>query len=491
MRRRCRISPARSMSDGDRVPNRDGIVPHSDLFDRKLHDATILCDVERLGIFFQTFPERGQDLGQPERAGLVHRHGVQVLDFALDGLVSNLQCRHAAAQLLERHQPLLIGGQKAFHAVSEPGLFLLQGLKTPLARVRLVRRLPSPLQLVFDQGRVVQETENLLPDDRVERVLPEGFLVAKRRSSVAIGVRSIAPVVVDRPGARSSRGAVEPIAAMLAVEQALQKTLDLCSAQGELLVLPEPLFGQGVSFGRHDCRDRDLDPLFPGPIDGSRTLRHPASLEPYGTRDPLSRSALRFSEAGRSPVGRILEDPPDGAPLPAASGLAGRDPFFVQSGRDRTDGQAIHRVERIDLAHHGRLRLMDFVGTGTFLGLRNVPEPVGRSAQDAGLPLLGPMALAPTGSFQDLRPFVFGDHSLELKQETILGSFRLGRPHEDRFDPVPGEFLQILTYPKSRNHEIYSKSSSPFSWIKAFSPRALSSQLIQGRFDGSGILPSR
>ncbi len=193
------------------------MISHGNLFDKKPHDATFLKDVERFGIISQAFPEGGKNLGKPERAGFVYRHGVQGLDFALDRLVANLQCRHATAQFIERHQSLLIGGQKAFHAVSEPGLFLFQGLETPLARIRLARRFPSAIQLVFDQGRVVQETEDLLPDDRVECVLPEGFLVAKRRSSVAIGVRPIAPEVVDRSGARPRRGAVESRAAVLAV----------------------------------------------------------------------------------------------------------------------------------------------------------------------------------------------------------------------------------------------------------------------------------
>ncbi len=129
--------------------------------------------------------------------------------------------------------------------------------------------------------------------------------MAKRRSSVAIGVRPVAPVVVDRSGTRPCGGAVEPVAAVPAVEEALQEALDLRPARRELLVLPEALLGQRERLGRHDLRSRDLDPLLAGPIDGGRPLRHPPSRKPHGPRDLLTGGAFRFPEAGRPPVGRV------------------------------------------------------------------------------------------------------------------------------------------------------------------------------------------
>ena len=213
---------------------------------------------------------------------------------------------------------------------------------------------------------------------------------------------------------------------MPAVEKALEKTFDLRPARRELLVLPETLFGQRERLGRHDRRDGDLDPLLAGPINGGRPLRHPAPLEPHGPGDPLAGRVFCLSEAGGAPVGRILEDPPHRTPLPAFSGLSRRDSLRVQPGRDLSDGQAFPRIERVDLSHHRRLRLEDLVVSRPFLRFLDVPEPVGSAAQHAGLSLLGPMALAPPGPLQDLRPLVFRQHPLHLQKKPFLRRLGLG-----------------------------------------------------------------
>ena len=137
------------------MADRERIVSHGDLFHKKPRDAALFGDVERSRIFLQTFPKRGQDVRKLERGRLVEGHGFQGQDFILGGLSPSLQGRHTLSQLLERHEPFLVGGQEALHAVSQTRLLLCQGFEAPICRVRMPRRLLPPFQLVFDQGRVV------------------------------------------------------------------------------------------------------------------------------------------------------------------------------------------------------------------------------------------------------------------------------------------------------------------------------------------------
>ncbi len=147
----CNRSPA----DRDRMADRERIVSHGDLFEKKPRDAALFGDVDRSRILLQTFPKRGQDVRKLERGRLVEGHGFQGQDFILGGLAPSLQGWHALSQLLERHEPFLVGGQEALHAVSQTRLLLRQGFEAPICRVRMPRCLLPPFQLVFDQGRVV------------------------------------------------------------------------------------------------------------------------------------------------------------------------------------------------------------------------------------------------------------------------------------------------------------------------------------------------
>ncbi len=138
------------------MANRDGIVSHRDLFDKEPYDAAFFGDIEVFRILLQPFSERGQNIRKLERGGLVQGHGLQCLDFVADDLAPSFQGRHALSQFLKRHEPLLIGRQKALHAVPQAYFLLTQVLEAPLGRVRMSRRLLPSFQLLFDQGRLVQ-----------------------------------------------------------------------------------------------------------------------------------------------------------------------------------------------------------------------------------------------------------------------------------------------------------------------------------------------
>ena len=51
------------------------------------------------------------------------------------------------------------------------------------------------------------------------------------------------------------------------------------------------------------------------------------------------------------------------------------------------------------------------------------------------------MTLAAAGPFENLRPFVFGDHALELQHQLIFGRVGMRRFQKDRLDSVTGKLF--------------------------------------------------
>jgi hypothetical protein len=51
------------------------------------------------------------------------------------------------------------------------------------------------------------------------------------------------------------------------------------------------------------------------------------------------------------------------------------------------------------------------------------------------------MSLTAPGTFQDLRPFIFRDHALELNQELIFRAVAWWRFHEQGVDSMAGQLL--------------------------------------------------
>ena len=51
------------------------------------------------------------------------------------------------------------------------------------------------------------------------------------------------------------------------------------------------------------------------------------------------------------------------------------------------------------------------------------------------------MSLAAAGPFENLRPFVFGDHPLELHHQLIFGRVGVRRLQKDCLDPVTGKLF--------------------------------------------------
>ena len=108
---------------------------------------------------------------------------------------------------------------------------------------------------------------------------------------------------------------------------------------------------------------------------------------------------------------------------------------------NRADAQAAHRILVVDQPHDFAFGGIDLVACRGLVGFADVTVAIGCGTQNRDLPGLGAMALAAAGPFENLRPFVFGDHALELQHQLIFGRVGMRRLQEDRLDSVTSELF--------------------------------------------------
>ena len=199
------------------------VLVDQNLLDQQAEDLLALGDVESFGRLAQTLQEAGQGFGQPQHRGLLGRPIPQGLQFALQALLALTQAGHAAAQVVERQQVLLVGGQQTLHALADTGQLAIQfGLTTACRAVRPGRVEPA-VDLLPDQGGVLQQAQHFGPDQVVQQILADRPVVAGWSGQMAVAVRSQAAVVVDLPRTRPGRGPIQRVAALAARDHALQQ----------------------------------------------------------------------------------------------------------------------------------------------------------------------------------------------------------------------------------------------------------------------------
>ncbi len=123
---------------------------------------------------------------------------------------------HSLAQFVERQEVLLIGCQEAVDALAGPRQVPQQGSLALLRRVGCPRRCQPAVELVLDQARILQQADDLGPDNLIEEILADRAVIADRAAEPPPGVRADAAVVVDVAGARPGRRARQGVAALAA-----------------------------------------------------------------------------------------------------------------------------------------------------------------------------------------------------------------------------------------------------------------------------------
>jgi hypothetical protein len=95
-----------------------------------------------------------------------------------------------------------------------------------------------------------------------------------------------------------------------------------------------------------------------------------------------------------------------------------------------------------DAAHHLRLRDVNLVtGMACALCHGDIPISIGSSGHDAHRPLLRLVPFTPPAALKHLGSLIFGNHSLDLKQQFVFGRLAQGTVKEYQRDPSPLEFV--------------------------------------------------
>ena len=437
--RRVRTAAGRAR-DRDGMADGDFVLGDQNLLHEEPDDTLPLGDVQGLGGRAQPRQKAGQGLGEPQ-IGLPILGAIDGgFQLAVQRLFLTAELGRSVAQLVDGDQLFLIGRDQAVDTLADPdqampkvGLALLVGIGD-------AGRLQSPVDLCFHQRRIFEQADQLGPHNVVEQVLAHRTAAAQRAVEIAPGVGTQTAVVGDFAGTGLGRRAIQPVAALAARHQPLRDAGRLGPAPGEDLVLLQALFGEGEGLFADDGRHRDLDPVFSRPLVTDTV----ASGEPVAAAQrphALARRRPGLAEARSSLVRRIAQHRPHHGAFPARTPGGRGNLAFVELAGDRTHAHVIFGVIAVDVANHGRLRFDDFIEGAGVLGFLVVAVAIGRTAEDSHVAASSPMALAATGTLQNLRTLVFRDHPLELDEEMVFGSFHRRRLQEHGLDALAGQLL--------------------------------------------------
>src|SRR5438876_4202740 len=99
------------------------------------------------------------------------------------------------------------------------------------------------------------------------------------------------------------------------------------------------------------------------------------------------------------------------------------------------------------------------------LALLDVAITIRCAAKHVHTASLGAMPFAAPRSLGDLRPLIFGNHSLKLQHEPLLGGFAAGGFQKDRLHTMTGKFLDqqnlisVLTTQAMRDSDLSGDAS--------------------------------
>src|SRR6266536_5741441 len=181
-----------------------------------------------------------------------------------------------------------------------------------------------------------------------------------------------------------------------------------------MVLIPLHLFlRQGKHLFTDQRRHRNFYPLRARPLaPGVVAVERYSSLAMAVS--PLGWPHLLFAITSFSLVSRIAQHLPHHRRVPRCLPSARGHLVFIQQVGNGVDTYSSLRVSFKHPPHHLGLRFNYLViGCGS-ITLAHVPVAVGSRAKHTHRPLSGLVPFPPATAFDDLRPFVFGDHSLEL-----------------------------------------------------------------------------
>jgi hypothetical protein len=97
----------------------------------------------------------------------------------------------------QRQKILLIRGHDAHHALTNPCQVTLQGLLSPFRRRSFLRNFQSAIEFFVDEVRVLQLSDDLRPNNLIEKILTNWSTVANCTFEMTPSVSTETPVVMD------------------------------------------------------------------------------------------------------------------------------------------------------------------------------------------------------------------------------------------------------------------------------------------------------
>ena len=299
------------MAQCDRV----GVDEH--LLHEEPEDLLSFAHVEGLGARSELGAEPTERRGELDVARVVHGGQLQRVEFRRDGPGVALERRHPLAELGQGDQPFLVSAEEPLAVHVQPRLFALQLCGAGPQGVRGLRRVEPAVDLLADQGGVLQQAQDFGPDQVVQQILADRPVIADGALEMAIAVRSQAAVIVELACTRAGRGAIEPVAACAHRPHPLQQgRLDRAARRMPLVAL-QLLLGQreGLLAHRRGRGSRS------SPAAAVRDWRCSGWPEPSRWRSGRVMRwrgrELGLAIAGPPRVGRVAQQSPDRRALPA------------------------------------------------------------------------------------------------------------------------------------------------------------------------------
>ena len=263
---------------------------------------------------------------------------------------------------------------------------------------------------------IAEQLDDVLPDERLHRVLPDWAIgtAAALRESIGVHPRT---AIIGEPAARGAcRVPVEGVAAQLTDQQALEGRGLLGVPGRELPVLFEAFLDQRELSRDNQSGHRNLDPLLPRTRAGAYRMGGNAAALPQAAVHALPLSLVGFLETGRALIRRVAQHVPDRALIPPRLTGAGADPCRGQPAGEGAQRGPFFGIPAEHLAHHDGLGLDHLIPRGRSLGFAHVAIAERRPGQGVHQARLGAMSFTPPRALTDLRLLVLCDHALELEQ---------------------------------------------------------------------------
>ena len=107
-----------ALRDRNAMANGDGVVSNQDVFHNEPDDSLTLNDAQRISSPVQAVEKRGDGLREAKEGRPIVGLVSDCLQFDAERLFALAQRRHTLAQLLDRHERLLVGAEKPFDALA-------------------------------------------------------------------------------------------------------------------------------------------------------------------------------------------------------------------------------------------------------------------------------------------------------------------------------------------------------------------------------------